>query len=92
VLIGLAVALGGRCGYRQSPQRMTPAMTRVLRGRGQRGGHALGGPQARTPRRNAVFKADTWGSRIYKDHKHPTRRNDLAVATLMAFDHACWYA
>jgi len=39
-----------------------------------------------------VLKADTRGSRIYKDHKHSTRRIDLAVATLMAFDRACWYA
>jgi len=39
-----------------------------------------------------VFKADTWGSRIDKDHKHSTGRIDLAVATLMAFERACWYA
>lgn len=35
---------------------------------------------------NAVLKADSRGTRIYKQHRHSTRRIDLTVAALMAFD------
>ncbi len=41
---------------------------------------------------NAVLKADSRGTRIYKVHKHSTRRIDLAVAALMAFDRAGFLA
>jgi phage terminase large subunit-like protein len=35
---------------------------------------------------NAVVKVDSRGTRIYKEHKHSTRRIDLAVAAVMAHD------
>jgi phage terminase large subunit-like protein len=33
---------------------------------------------------NAVVKVDSRGTRIHKEHKHSTRRIDLAVAAVMA--------
>jgi phage terminase large subunit-like protein len=41
---------------------------------------------------NAVLRADSPGTRIYKEHKTSTRRIDLAVAAVMAVDRASWYA
>jgi phage terminase large subunit-like protein len=76
----------------QSPQRMTPATTAfyeaVVNG-------ALTHSGDRSLARhvgNAVHKADSCGTRIYKEHRHSTRRIDLAVAALMAFDRASWHA
>jgi len=37
---------------------------------------------------NAVLKADVRGTRIYKEHRHSSRRIDLAVAAVMAFERA----
>lgn len=37
---------------------------------------------------NVVYKTDARGSRITKDSKHSTRRIDLAVASVMAFERA----
>jgi phage terminase large subunit-like protein len=37
---------------------------------------------------NAVLRVDSRGSRIAKEHKHSTRRVDLAVATIMAHSRA----
>jgi phage terminase large subunit-like protein len=33
---------------------------------------------------NATVRTDNRGTRIYKEHKHSTRRIDLAVAAVMA--------
>lgn len=78
--------------FPQSPARMTPATQRfyeaVVNGQLSQSG------DARLARHigNAVFKVDSRGSRIYKEHKNSSRRIDLAVASLMAFERASWHA
>jgi phage terminase large subunit-like protein len=37
---------------------------------------------------NAVLRVDSRGSRVQKEHKHSTRRIDLAVAAIMAHSRA----
>ena len=37
-------------------------------------------------------KADSRGTRIYKEHRNSQRRIDLAVAAVMALDRAAWHA
>lgn len=77
--------------FPQSPARMTPATQRFFEAVVNRQlGHS---GDARLARHvgNAVFKVDSRGSRIVKEHKHSSRRIDLAVAALMAVDRACWH-
>ena len=40
----------------------------------------------------ANAKADARGPRVVKEHRHSRRRIDLAVAAIMAFDRAGYYA
>ena len=74
--------------YPQSPQRMTPATTRlyeaVVNGLIQHNG------DERLARHinNAVLKVDARGSRLVKDSKTSPRKIDLAVTAVMAYDRA----
>jgi phage terminase large subunit-like protein len=70
--------------YPQSPPRMTPAtqrfaeavLNRTLTHSRNRDRHVG----------NATVRVDSRGTRIHKEHKHSTRRIDLAVAAVMAHD------
>jgi phage terminase large subunit-like protein len=70
--------------FPQSPARMTPATTRfyeaVVNGTLTQSG------DARLARHvgNCVVRVDSRGTRLAKEHKHSTRRIDLAVAAVMA--------
>jgi phage terminase large subunit-like protein len=74
--------------YPQTPQRMTPATeglyAAVLKG----GVTHSGDPRLARHVENATVRTDNRGTRIYKEHKHSTRRIDLAVCAIMAFDRA----
>lgn len=77
--------------FPQSPARMTPATTRfyeaVVNGAVTHDG------DLRLARHvgNAVLRADSRGTRIYKEHKNSQRRIDLAVAAVMALERAGWH-
>lgn len=74
--------------FPQSPQRMTPATARFYEAvMNRRLGHS-GDLRLARHIGNAVLKADSRGTRIYKEHKHSSRRIDLAVASVMAFERA----
>jgi phage terminase large subunit-like protein len=74
--------------YPQSAQRMTPATeglyTRIL----NRGVTQSGDPRLKRHMENATVRTDNRGTRVYKEHKHSTRRIDLAVCSIMAVDRA----
>jgi phage terminase large subunit-like protein len=74
--------------YPQSPQRMTPATTRMFEA--VVNGTLTHSGDGRLARHIAscVLKVDSRGQRLAKEHKHSTRRIDLAVAAVMAFDRA----
>jgi phage terminase large subunit-like protein len=74
--------------FPQSPARMTPATTRFYEAVVNRSVTQSGDPRLARHIGNAVLKADSRGTRIYKEHKHSTRRIDLAVAAVMALDRA----
>lgn len=78
--------------FPQSPSRMTPATQRFYEG--VVNGQLTHSGDLRLARHvgNAVFKVDSRGSRIYKEHKASRRRIDLAVAALMAYERAWWRA
>jgi phage terminase large subunit-like protein len=66
--------------FPQSTQRMTPATTgpyeAVVNGTVTHSGD----PRLARHVPNATVRTDSRGTRIYKEHKHSTRRIDLAVA------------
>jgi len=72
--------------YPQSPQRMTPATTRFAEAVLNRALTHSGNPDLARHVGNATVKLDSRGTRIQKEHKHSTRRIDLAVAAVMAHD------
>jgi phage terminase large subunit-like protein len=74
--------------YPQSPARMTPATTRFAEAVLNQALTHSGNPDLGRHVTNAVVKADSRGTRIIKEHKHSTRRIDLAVAAVMALDTA----
>jgi len=78
--------------FPQSPARMTPATTRFYEA--VMNGTLTHSGDLRLARHldNAVLKADSRGTRIYKEHKHSQRRIDLAVAAVMAVDRAAFLA
>lgn len=78
--------------FPQSPSRMTPATTRFYEAVTNRSITHSGNAQLARHIGNAVLKADSRGTRIYKEHKHSQRRIDLAVAAVMAVDRASWHA
>jgi phage terminase large subunit-like protein len=77
--------------FPQSPQRMTPATQRFYEAVVNHQLTHSGDVRLARHLGNAVFKVDSRGSRIYKEHKNSNRRIDLAVASLMAYDRACWH-
>lgn len=72
--------------YPQSPQRMTPATQRFAEAVLNETLTHSGNPDLARHVGNAVVKVDSRGTRINKEHKHSTRRIDLAVAAVMAHD------
>jgi phage terminase large subunit-like protein len=72
--------------FPQSPSRMTPATTRFYEAVMNRSLTHSGDPRLARHVGNAVLKADSRGTRIYKEHRNSTRRIDLAVAAVMALD------
>lgn len=78
--------------FPQSPSRMTPATTRFYEAVVNGSITQSGDPRLARHVGNAVLKADSRGTRIYKEHKHSQRRIDLAVAAVMALDRAAWHA
>lgn len=78
--------------FPQSPQRMTPATQRFYEAVLNRQLTHDGDPRLARHVGNAVYKVDARGARIFKEHKNSSRRIDLAVASLMAFDRACWHS
>ncbi len=78
--------------FPQNPSRMTPATTKFFEAV-MNGGITHSGDRALARHvGNAVLRADSRGTRIYKEHKNSTRRIDLAVAAVMAVDRASWHA
>ncbi|GIG57388.1 terminase of prophage CP-933C [Longispora fulva] len=74
--------------FPQSAARMTPATTRFYEAAVNRQLTQSGDARLARHIGNAVLKADSRGTRIYKEHKHSTRRIDLAVAAVMALERA----
>jgi phage terminase large subunit-like protein len=74
--------------FPQSPARMTPATTRFYEAVMNRSLTHSGDPRLARHVGNAVLKADSRGTRIYKEHRNSSRRIDLAVAAVMALDRA----
>jgi phage terminase large subunit-like protein len=74
--------------FPQSPARMTPATTRFYEAVMNKSITQSGDKRLARHVDNAVLKADSRGTRIYKEHKYSTRRIDLAVAAVMALDRA----
>jgi phage terminase large subunit-like protein len=70
--------------YPQSSQRMTPATQRFAEAVLNRQITHSGDPDLGRHVGNATVKVDSRGTRITKEHKHSTRRIDLAVAAVMA--------
>lgn len=76
--------------FPQSPQRMTPATTRFYEAVMNHELVHTGDPRLARHIGNAVLKADSRGTRIYKEHKNSQRRIDLAVAAVMAHERAAF--
>lgn len=78
--------------YPQSPSRMTPATTGMYEAVINAALTHSGDPRLTRHVGNAVLKADSRGTRVAKEHKHSTRRIDLAVASIMAHSRAAFHA
>jgi phage terminase large subunit-like protein len=82
--------------YAQSPVRMVAACQRVAEAVSQDQLHWGGVPHlsAALTRHltNSAVKIDRFGPRIVKEHRGSPRKIDLAVAMVMAFDRARYYA
>jgi phage terminase large subunit-like protein len=74
--------------FPQSPSRMTPATTRFAEAVMNRSLTHSGDPRLARHVGNAILKTDSRGQRIAKEHKHSSRKIDLAVAAVMALDRA----
>jgi phage terminase large subunit-like protein len=74
--------------YPQSPPRMTPATTALFEAVVNNQITHSGHPMLSRHVGNARLKVDSRGTRLAKEHKASTRRIDLAVAMVMAFDRA----
>jgi phage terminase large subunit-like protein len=77
--------------FPQSPARMTPATTRFYEAVVNSAVTHSGDRRLARHIANAVLRADSRGTRIYKEHRHSRRRIDLAVAAVMALDRAAWH-
>jgi phage terminase large subunit-like protein len=71
--------------FPQSPQRMTPATTVLYEAVVNGTVTHSGDPRLTRDTGNATVRTDNRGTRIYKEHKHSTRRIDLAVCAIMAY-------
>jgi hypothetical protein len=77
--------MGCKCSSSRSPAADDPCQDRAVRGRGERDGDPHSGdPRLARHIGNAAVRTDNRGTRIYKEHKHSTRRIDLAVCAIMA--------
>jgi phage terminase large subunit-like protein len=74
--------------FPQNPSRMTPATQRFFEAVMNHGLTHSGDARLARHISNTVLKTDSRGSRISKEHKHSSRKIDLAVAAVMAFDRA----
>jgi phage terminase large subunit-like protein len=87
--------------YPQSSRRMTPATTGLYEAVVNGAVTHSGDPRLARHIGNAIVRTDNRGTRIHKEHKHSTRRIDLAVCAIMAHSVAAtiepgpqlyWYA
>ena len=82
--------------YPQSPSRMVGACQKLYEAVSQEtihwGGEAQLGAALVRHFANAAVKTDRFGPRIVKEHRGSPRKIDLAVASVMAFDRARYYA
>jgi phage terminase large subunit-like protein len=78
--------------FPQSPARMTPATQHFYEAVINHQLTHSGDVRLARHVGNAVLKSDSRGMRIYKEHRNSSRRIDLAVAALMAFERAYWHA
>ncbi|MGO8770094.1 terminase TerL endonuclease subunit [Mycobacterium sp.] len=74
--------------FPQSPSRMTPATQRFFEAVMNRGLTHSGDPRLARHVGNCVIKTDGRGSRVTKESRHSSRKIDLAMAAVMAFDRA----
>lgn len=77
--------------FPQSPARMTPATTRFYEAVVNKTITHSGDPRLARHLDNSFLRADSRGTRIYKEHQYSTRRIDLAVAAVMALERAAWW-
>lgn len=76
--------------FPQSPQRMVPATQRFYEAVLNSGLTQSGDPQLARHVDNCTLKVDSRGSRLSKDARNSSRKIDLAVAAVMAFDRASY--
>ena len=76
--------------YPQSPARMTPATQKLFDAVVNDGMEHDGDPLIARHVDNATLKSDARGSRLAKENQN--RKIDAAVAMIMAFDRATWWA
>ena len=70
--------------FPQSPQRVTPATTGLYEAVVNGAVTHTGDPRLTRHVGNATVRIDKRGTRMYREHKHSTRRIDLAVCAIMA--------
>jgi phage terminase large subunit-like protein len=70
--------------FPQSPQRMTPGTNGLYEAVVNGAVTHSGDPRMARHIGNATVRTDSRGTRLYKEHKHSTRRIDLAVCAVMA--------
>ena len=75
--------------YPQSPVRLIPATQRLYEGVINHQLTQSGDPHLAKHISNAAVKVDSRGSRIIKSAY--TRKIDAAIATVLAYDRACWH-
>jgi phage terminase large subunit-like protein len=74
--------------YPQTPGRLSPATNSFYEAVVNKALTHDGNKELALHMAHAIIKADPRGERIVKDHKKSSRRIDLAVAAVMAFDRA----
>jgi phage terminase large subunit-like protein len=74
--------------FPQTAFRMTPATQRFYEAAMNHGVTHSGDPRLARHLANAVLKVDARGQRITKETRYSSRRIDLAIAAVMAFDRA----
>lgn len=78
--------------FPQSPERMTPATSRLYEAIVNRAVSHSGDARLARHMANAKLRESSRGAQLTKEHKHSRRRIDLAVAAVMAHDRACYLA